>query len=297
MALMARLLDKVAERIENADGLDPLAARIATASAPLFSRPLVKDLASGTPLGHPLHPLLVTIPIGSWSASLLFDLLGNRKAAQTLVGFGVLAAVPTAVSGVSDWLDTDGAERRVGLAHAAANDLLVAAFTASWLARRANRHGLGLALSMAGSALIGVSGWLGGHLIYALGVGVDTTAFQTAPSTWTDAGAEVAVTVGALTGAVVAGVPVVLSRGADGSLVAYADRCTHRGAPLHEGQLVDGCIECPWHGSRFSLEDGHVVQGPATRPQAPYEVRVTDGRVEVRRADEPRALRQNPVGH
>ena len=80
----------------------------------------------------------------------------------------------------------------------------------------------------------------------------------------------------------------------EGRLRALGDRCTHRGAPLHEGTLVDGCIECPWHASRFSLDDGAVVRGPATRPQPAFEVQVSGGRVRVRR-DEERALRRNPA--
>jgi nitrite reductase/ring-hydroxylating ferredoxin subunit len=91
------------------------------------------------------------------------------------------------------------------------------------------------------------------------------------------------------------GVPVVLTRGDEGKIVALADRCTHRGGPLHQGTLEDGCIVCPWHGSHFAF-DGSVVAGPATRPAAAYEVMVAEGQVLIRRADEPRTLRKNPVG-
>jgi phenylpropionate dioxygenase-like ring-hydroxylating dioxygenase large terminal subunit len=106
--------------------------------------------------------------------------------------------------------------------------------------------------------------------------------------------AEADVVSGRLLAASAGGVPVLLTRAPDGTPVVLADRCTHRGAPLHEGELRDGCIVCPWHGSEFAL-GGSVVRGPATRPQAAYEVQVVDGRVLVRRADEPRTLRTNPV--
>ena len=79
-----------------------------------------------------------------------------------------------------------------------------------------------------------------------------------------------------------------------GRLHVLGDRCTHRGGALHEGQVVDGCIQCPLHGSRFSLDDGAVERGPATRPAPVFEVRIVDGRVQVRR-QEVRALRTNPV--
>jgi nitrite reductase/ring-hydroxylating ferredoxin subunit len=97
------------------------------------------------------------------------------------------------------------------------------------------------------------------------------------------------------THAEVDGVPVLLSR-SNGRVVALADRCTHRGAPLHEGKIEDGCIVCPWHASRFRLTDGSVVRGPATRPQPGFEVRIVAGRVEIRRPDEMRSLRSNPAG-
>lgn len=297
MSIVTRFLDSVAERIEHAEVLDPLAERLTQWSAPLYQERHVRDLASGTPLGHPLHPLLVALPIGSWSAAMVFDGLGDEVAARRLVGFGTLTAVPTALSGLSDWADTVGGERRVGLVHALVNGAVVGLYAASWVARRRPSQRLGIALSLGGATLLGVSGWLGGHLVYALGVGVDTTAFQEAPEEWTDAAAEDDIRTGSLFGAEVAGVPVVLTRSSSGAIVAYADRCTHRGGPLHEGELVDGCIQCPWHGSQFSVADGSVVRGPATRPQPPYDVRVDGGRVQLRRTDEPRSLRTNPIGH
>jgi nitrite reductase/ring-hydroxylating ferredoxin subunit len=127
-----------------------------------------------------------------------------------------------------------------------------------------------------------------------MGVGVDTTAFQHGETEWTYLVHEAEVKRGVLCAADFAGVPVLLTRTDDG-IVALADRCTHRGGPLHEGELADGCVVCPWHGSAFAL-DGSVVGGPATRPQPAYEVRITDEQVFARRAEEPRTLRTNPVG-
>jgi nitrite reductase/ring-hydroxylating ferredoxin subunit len=142
---------------------------------------------------------------------------------------------------------------------------------------------------------MGVGGWLGGHMSYALGVGVDTTSFQHSAQEWTPTVPATEVRVGELTGAEANGVPVVLTRRPDGQVVAMADRCTHRGAPLHEGELVDGCIVCPWHQSHFDL-DGAVLRGPATRPELVYETLERDGDVLVRFVDEERSLRTNPVG-
>lgn len=294
--LMNTVLDRLATAIEHATVVDPVANRLADLTAPWFANRRVLDLASGTPAGHPLHPLLVTIPIGFWSGALALDALQQPDAADTLVGLGALSALPTTFTGISDWRETLGGERRVGFVHGSLNTAALALFTASYLARRTGRRPLGIGLSLAGMGAISVSGWLGGHLVYALGIGVDTTAFQQAPEDWTYAAAESEVRPGELTRGAVNGVPLVLTRVASGDIVAFADRCTHRGGPLHEGELVDGCIRCPWHGSEFSVTDGAVVQGPATRPQARYEVRVHNERVEVRRSNEVRSLRTDPVG-
>ena len=225
---------------------------------------------------------------------MFFDVTGQEEAADALVGLGVLTAVPTAVAGFSDWRHTAGAERRVGLMHVVANNVATSAYAASWFARRAGRRKMGVVLSLVGATAVSVGGWMGGHLSYAMGVGVDTTVFQHGETEWTYLAHEAEVEPGVLRAADFAGVPVLLTRTDDG-IVALADRCTHRGAPLHEGELADGCVVCPWHGSAFAL-DGSVVGGPATRPQPAYEVRITDGQVFARRAEEPRTLRTNPVG-
>ncbi len=291
------LLDDAVSKLEDATALDPVANALARVLGKLAPTGPVKDAASGTPVGHPLHPSLVTVPIGAWVSASVLDLVGGKKsrpAAKKLVALGILSALPTAYAGASDWVDTLGAERRVGLVHALSNYTALGLYTASWRARGRGRHARGVALALAGSTLLGVGGWLGGHLAYALGVGVDTTAFQEGPADWTDVGAEASV--GDSPIAVDAGgVPVLLARH-DGRLVAMADRCTHRGGPLHEGPVVEGCIECPWHGSRFRLDDGVVARGPATRPQPAYDVRTRDGRIELRRAQETHSLRTNPVG-
>jgi nitrite reductase/ring-hydroxylating ferredoxin subunit/uncharacterized membrane protein len=295
-ATSAQVLDDLAERLERAAALDRAGAALVDFLGRFLPRGKVRDLASGVPLGHPAHPLLVAVPIGSWTAASVLDLTGaDRAAARRLVGLGVLSALPAAVTGANDWLSTSGAERRVGLVHAALNDVALLAYGASWLARRRNRHARGAVLALMGAGVTAVAGWLGGHLAYALGVGVDTTAFQSLPAEWTDACAEVEVPGTGGLRVDVGGVPVLLARDA-GSIVALADRCTHRGGPLHDGEFADGCVTCPWHGSSFALADGSVRSGPATRPQPTLAVRVESGRVQVRRADEQRTLRTNPVG-
>jgi nitrite reductase/ring-hydroxylating ferredoxin subunit/uncharacterized membrane protein len=290
-------LDGVASRIEHAEALDKPSEMLAGLLRRVLPSGAATNVLSGSPIGHPLHPVLVSVPIGSWTAATVLDLTGGgAKAAQRLIAIGALVAVPTALTGANDWLTTKGAERRVGLVHASLNHTALGLYTASWLARRRGRRVKGAALALLGGGVMGAAGWLGGHLAYALGVGVDTTVFEHFPGDWTDVVAEVDVLMDKPVRVEADGVPLLLVRD-QGTIVALADRCTHRGGPLHEGAVADGCVTCPWHGSQFRLADGSLVRGPATRPEPAAEVRIVSGRVQVRRSDEPRGLRTSPVGH
>lgn len=285
--------ESVLQRIEHAAALDHV-SEVARGLLRKVIRPgPVEDALSGRQLGHPLHPAAVAVPIGAWTLTTVFDLTGDPAAARRAQAVGILAAVPASASGASDWLSTMGAERRVGLVHAALNYTALTLHALSWVRRRRGGRS-GALLALGGTAVVGASGWLGGHLAYALGVGVDTTAFQQFPSDWVDALGEDEVPASGLARAEVAGIPVLFAR-VHGAVVAYADRCTHRGGPLDEGSREGDCVTCPWHGSTFSLADGSVVSGPATRPQPKLEVEVHNGRVRVRREDE-RTMRVNPIG-
>jgi len=197
-------------------------------------------------------------------------------------------------TGAADWLDTSGAEQRVGVAHALANDAAVTLFAGSWLARRSGRSVLGRVLSFVGLGAVGVAGYLGGHLAYGRGVGVSTTAFQSGPEEWTRAVRHDDLPLEAPASVSLDGLALVAVRRTD-RVDVLEDRCTHRGGPLSDGAVVDGCLECPWHASRFDAVDGTVLAGPASIPQPAYDTRVIDGWVEIRRA-ELGDLRRNPVG-
>jgi nitrite reductase/ring-hydroxylating ferredoxin subunit/uncharacterized membrane protein len=291
--------DSIATTIEEAAFLDKPATAASNALHKVIPAGPVKDLLSGTPLGHPAHPMLVTVPIGAWVSASLLDAFGGpeaRTAARRLVGFGTLIALPTALTGASDWSDTMGPERRVGLVHAVTNYTAISLYAASWIARRRGRHASGVRRAVLGAVVASAGGWLGGHLTYAAGVGVDTTAFLGAPTEWTDVLAESELPDGQPVAATVGVVPLMILRRGD-HVVALGDRCTHRGAPLHEGELTDGGdrVVCPWHDSCFDTTTGEVIHGPATRPQPRFEVRIEQGRVQVRQGTEPYALRTNPV--
>lgn len=247
----------------------------------------VKDVLSGTPLGHPAHPPLTDVPIGSWTSAVMLDWIGgsdSRTAARRLLAVGILAALPTVASGYSDWADSEmssDAVRRTGLVHAAANASALSFFTASYFARRGGSSGRLLALAGAGALTVG--GYLGGHLSFVEGVGVNQTVFEKGSDEWTPTVPEEELSEDKPVCARAGDVDVLIVRDADG-IHALDNRCTHRGGPLHEGEVADGCVICPWHGSRFRLTDGSIEQGPAVTPQPVYETRVVDGRVEVRSA-------------
>lgn len=165
---------QIVDQIEQAKDLDGAAEAIQRVGRSVLGDGAARRVLTGVPIGHPLHPALVAVPIGSWlSASMLDFTGGNRAAARRLIGFGCLAALPTAAAGAADWLETTGAERRVGLVHAGLNDLALMIYLASWRSRRRGHEVTGALLALAGSGVVAASGWLGGHLAYSRGVGVE----------------------------------------------------------------------------------------------------------------------------
>jgi nitrite reductase/ring-hydroxylating ferredoxin subunit/uncharacterized membrane protein len=258
--------------------LGPLARRL-TRSDP------VKRVLSGAPLGHRLHPALTDIPIGCWTSATLLDLLAwrsGRTAARRLAGAGLLGALPTVASGLSDWSDTSGGDRRVGAAHAIGNSVAFCLELASWRARRRGHHVRGAAYGMSALAAVTAAGALGGHLVYTRRVGVDAEVPTAADgNSWRPAGRLADLVDGEPAGVEVGGARVVLVRTGD-AVDALAAVCSHAGGPLDEGTVHEGTIVCPWHGSAFRLVDGRVERGPAATPQPAYDTRVRAGVVEIR---------------
>jgi nitrite reductase/ring-hydroxylating ferredoxin subunit/uncharacterized membrane protein len=278
------LLEKAMKRLEEAEALDQPAQKLADVVHAATRPRLVKNALSGTWLGHRFHPLLVELPIGFWSGALMFDMIATRRgrwAADVLVGSGVVAAVPTAAAGLSDWADTFGGPKRIGLVHASCNTLALLSYSGSLVARLLGRRKAGVGLSLVGATAISVGGYLGSHLSYEQAVGVERKWLAGGPKDWTavlDAGELQEAT----PRVVRAGDTEVLLYREGNRINALWATCTHEGGPLAEGHFADGCVRCPWHGSTFRLADGKVVRGPAAASQPVYEARVTDGKVEVR---------------
>lgn len=277
--------DSLTRSIERSKWADSLGRKAAL----LFSKAVrpgpVKDLLSGTWLAHPVHPMLTDVTIGAWTSAFVLDALPEERtgwAADALVALGVVSAVPTVVTGLSDLADiTDEEERAVGVYHALGNLSAVALYGMSFLARTRGSRSSGKALALLGAAVASAAGFLGGHLAYRRGVGVDQTTFEDRPLEWTPVLEDGQLSEGKPRRVRLPGADILLYR-SDGAIQALANRCSHRGGPLHKGQIEGGFVTCPWHLSTFRLEDGSVVRGPATAPQPTYDVRLREGKIEVR---------------
>lgn len=278
-------LHRLLRRVEDDEAFDGPAKRLADTAAGALERARTKELLTGSWLGHALHPVLTDFADGAWMAASFLDVFGPRGAepsARRLVGFGLLAAMPTAATGIAEWADTDRKGRRVGLLHLVTSSTAFALYASSYLARRRGRQRAGVVLGVVGGVLAILDGYVGGHLSLVLGVGVGQTAFTQLPAEWTVAGRSEELAEGRPRKAVVDETEIVLVR-TDDEVFALADRCTYRGGQLHEGEVRDQAIVCPRHGCTFRLHDGAVLRGPASVPQPSLDVRVQEGRVEVRK--------------
>ncbi|MFF8602210.1 Rieske 2Fe-2S domain-containing protein [Streptomyces sp. NPDC015232] len=280
-----RAMDRLAAS-SRADGVID-AVRDAVRRVPLGA---ARDVLHGRPLGHPAHPLLVQLPLGAWLSAALLDLTpGGRRPARLLVGAGLAAAGPAAVSGWVDWAELRRPQQRVGLVHAAANITGVLCYAVSLRHRCLGRHVRGRLWGFGGLAAVGAGGAIGGHLAYRMAAGPDhaePVAVLVPPGWHRVEGLPEPLDPpeGRPAPARVGGMPVVVVRtGADDTAPAVlAGRCAHQDGPLADGEVVDGCLVCPWHGSHFRLDDGWNVTGPATAPQPSFDTRLVDGHLEAR---------------
>lgn len=285
-------LDAFTERIEGLEFLDAPAKKAAKALRSALKYEEFKDLISGTWLGHALHPMLTDVVIGSFTSATIVDLMAGPAgdtAARRLIGLGIVAYGPTALTGASDWADTELGEdhvRRAGVVHATTNAVALNLYVASLVSRRRGHRGRGVLFGALGAGVLMVGGYIGGHLSLRQGVGGNQTIFDPGPTEWSPAIDGSQLQDGQLTSVVVQDTPVLLLREGD-RIFAIHDRCSHRGCSLSGGELQGEEIVCPCHGSRFDRRDGSVRHGPATAPQPAFQVRQRDGVVEVRRLVRP----------
>ncbi|HEX7091923.1 MAG TPA: Rieske 2Fe-2S domain-containing protein [Longimicrobiales bacterium] len=248
----------------------------------------VADALHGTWLGHPLHPVLTDVTIGSWVLGGAFDLVGAltgsrfaRRAGDTLARIGTASAVPTALAGVADYSTIPQPAAATGTLHGMLNAAGLGLYLLSLRDRRNGRRGRGLLFSSLALGVATASAWLGGHLVYRHRVGVDHSDEFTGPRDWTPV-----LDVDELgdrepTRVEVEGKGVLLFREGN-DVYAIGAVCAHAGGPLEEGKFYNTCVQCPWHDSVFDLSDGHIVHGPATQPQPVFDTRIRGGMVELK---------------
>ncbi len=289
-----RRLDRV---IRAQEWLDPWADTVQKAVGATYAvlgKPgaALKSLLHGTRvLGHPLHPALTDLPVGAWTLGLvadwLFVLTGRvpAVAGDLALAVGLAGAVLAAVTGYTDFHDTDAFERRTALVHGLTMTFAVLVEVWSLVLRLAlpDARPTAIGLSTIAWVVVVLGAYLGGHLTFEVGTAVNHNAFFEGPTDYVRVGTRDDFPEGEMRRVEARGLPVVILR-RKGLLYAMGAMCSHAGGPLQEGKLDGEVVTCPWHGSRFRFSDGKVVSGPATFDQPPLTVRERGGIVEVRLA-------------
>jgi nitrite reductase/ring-hydroxylating ferredoxin subunit/uncharacterized membrane protein len=273
--------------LENATALDRVSKPIRKRVRSLLGDGAVRNALHGVWLGHPVHPTLVQVAVGVFSSASVLDLArGHERSARLLIATGLASSGPAIVTGWADWSELHTQQQRVGLVHAGSNLSGLTLYSLSLAARLRGDEARGRALGWAGLTMLGFGGFLGSHLSFRQASGANHVEEvpHLVPAGWhdlcavDDLGPE-----GTPERRMLGDVPLlVVRRGA--RVDVLSDRCSHLSGPLHEGKLVDGgtCVRCPWHGSEFRLDDGSVRRGPATAPAHTFDVKVEDGRLQVR---------------
>jgi len=290
-------LKNLSGRLVNAlPWLDKISQPVQSSIAKFYGEPgqptyKIKDLLNGTWFGHVLHPVLVTVPLGSWSATLLLDLTwlasedeGVAKSADLTLWLGLAGAAGSVITGLTQWVDTDGPERKTGMLHALLNSTVTLLNVGSAVLRLTGQRRPAITLASTAYAISLYSAYLGGELTYSSGIGVNHVAWEGGSDDFVAVLDEKDLQPGKLTRVDVAGIPAVLLK--DGNtMYAIAATCSHLGGPLDEGSYKNGVVYCPWHKSGFRVVDGSVANSPAVCAQPTFAIRVRNEKIELRRLE------------
>ncbi len=267
----------------------------------IFRRiPFIADLLHGKWLGHSVHAVLTDLPLGVLSLTVVFDLLNMREAADISMVIGVLGMGAAALAGLADYTDSDDDARTAGTVHGLLMTIALIVYIASLWLRLANPTAADrtaeIATQLIAYGIMLAGAYVGGELVYTMGNMVNRHAWRFGPkSDWV----KLDVT------DIAEGKPMAAKAGTQSLVVArvgetvYAlhAQCAHAGGPLPSGRIVDGCIECPWHFSRFDLATGRRTRGPTTFDQPRYDVRRAEGGGwEVKRVLDPAGQNIAPGG-
>ncbi|HJW48645.1 MAG TPA: DUF2231 domain-containing protein [Candidatus Limnocylindria bacterium] len=261
------------------------------------TRPL-KTLLHGTwPLKHPLHPAVTDLTVGAYVVVVVLDVyylvtndVGLWRATDFVLLLALISSVVAIITGLTDWNETFGEERRTGMLHGLLMVATNVGFGTSMLLRSgalADQRVLAIAIAIVALVVLLVASYLGGEMVFGYGTEVNRQAWADPPTKWEllDIPAKRLEDRKPIVAKTKKGFAVFLVQ-LDGKVYAMGNTCTHAGGPLNEGKWVGGdrCeIECPWHASRFCVKDGDVKGGPATFPQVRIDTREHDsGFIEVR---------------
>ncbi len=294
-------MDKLGDLISGQKWLEPVEKVLGTVADTLFLKGVpggekLRNFFHGTWFGHPLHPVITDVPIGAWTAATALDLYelatgddSLARGADVAVGIGLIGAAGAALTGLNDWNYTYEKPRRVGALHATINIAATVCYLGSWWQRRQGCRTAGLTSGFAGYALSIAGAYLGGHLVYNERIGVNH-APEELPEKFVPVMKESELPEDRMVKADADGVPIFVVRH-NGRIFAMAEKCSHLGGPLSEGEFDGETVVCPWHYSKFSIEDGSILVGPATYAQPCFQVRVRDGQIEVKK---PQGMVANP---
>jgi uncharacterized membrane protein/nitrite reductase/ring-hydroxylating ferredoxin subunit len=247
---------------------------------------------------HPIHPILVTFPIALYIITFICDIVYyvNGKElyhstahllSKAAVGSALLAAVP----GLIDFIFTvppESSGKKRAAKHGMLNVTVLVLFVSALWQRNNETHSLiVIILEGVGIVLLAIAGWLGGTLVYRNQIGVDPRYAESGK--WHEVyieKAEGSIEVGTTDELKVNQMKlvhvgkkrIVIARSENG-YKAFDDRCTHRGGSLAGGAMICGTVQCPWHGSQFTVHDGKVASGPATEKIATYQLSESSGKL------------------
>jgi nitrite reductase/ring-hydroxylating ferredoxin subunit/uncharacterized membrane protein len=242
-------------------------------------------------LGHSLHAVLVDVVVGASTAAVLLDVLrlffgieGLADATTWVLALAWISGIGSIITGLTDFKDTnsDTPARDLATLHGVINFVGNGGFAFSVMQRTRGEHDAAFWSLLAGYALISVGSYIGGHIVYKHGYAVNHNAHARGKRAagFTPLMAAAELPEATPTKAMFGSTAVLLVRRGD-VVHALKDTCSHLGGPLHEGELRDDTITCPWHRSTFRLGDGSVVHGPATSRQPRYTARISEGQVEL----------------
>lgn len=252
----------------------------------------IRNFLHGVWLGHPFHPVVTDIVVGSYTTLAVLDVAeaaGAKeiaRASDLALVTGLSSGMVAATAGITDWHVLSGKAKKVGFLHMLFNVVGTILYLASFLARKAGRRGLGRGLAFAGYGTLFGGAYLGGHLVFAKKVGVDHAAGWQQADEYKQVLHDADLAPGELKRVMMDDTAVVLLRH-ERTVIAMSDSCAHLGCPLSEHGVIEGeTIRCDCHGSRYRLRDGVVIEGPSAHPQPVYDVRVRGGQIEVRQPKE-----------